>query len=65
MLLLKSKYLGSYTMSLFVLHYFCVCGAKNIARCLIIVKTTFYTVRPTKKFSLKRSFYEAVFTCFF
>jgi hypothetical protein len=43
---------------------FCVCDAKNTARCLVIVKIVFYTAGPTKKLSLKRSFHEAVFTCF-
>ena len=27
---------------------FCVCSAKNTARCLVIVKTAFYIVGPTK-----------------
>jgi hypothetical protein len=41
---------------------FCVCGAKNTIRYLVTIKNAFYTARPTKKLSLKRSFREAVFT---
>jgi hypothetical protein len=44
---------------------FCVCGAKNIVRCLVTVKTAFCTTGPTKKLSLKCSFREVVFICFF
>jgi hypothetical protein len=44
---------------------FCVCSAKNTVRYLVIHQTAFYTVGSTKKLSLKRSFCEAVFTCFF
>jgi len=38
---------------------------KNIIRHWVIVKTVFYTARPIKKLSLKHSFHETAFTCFF
>jgi hypothetical protein len=44
---------------------FCVCSVKNTVRYLVIHQTAFYTVGSTKRLSLKRSFCEAVFTCFF
>jgi len=44
---------------------FCVCGATHATRCLVTNQTVFYTAGPTKKLSLKHSFCEAVFTCFF
>jgi hypothetical protein len=44
---------------------FCVSGATNAAKCFVTNQTPFCTAGPTKKLSLKRSFCEAVFTCFF
>ena len=44
---------------------FCVCGETNAAKCLVTNQTIFYIVGPTKKLSLKRNFYEVVFTYFF
>jgi hypothetical protein len=44
---------------------FCVCGETNATRCLVINHTAFCTAGPTKKMSLKCSFCEAIFTCFF
>ena len=44
---------------------FCIYGATNAAKCLVTNKTMFCIARPTKKLSLKRSFCEVVFTCFF
>ena len=43
----------------------CVCDETNAARCLVTNQTAFCIVEPIKKLSLKRSFYEEVFTCFF
>jgi hypothetical protein len=45
---------------------FCVCDETNTVKCLVTKKTTFYIMEPTKKKkSLKHSFCEAVFICFF
>jgi len=44
---------------------FCVCDVKNTIRCSVTYQTAFYIMEPTKKLSLKRNFYEVVFTCFF
>jgi hypothetical protein len=49
---------------LFNLNFF-VCTVENIVRYLVIYQIAFYNVESTKKFSLKRNFYEIVFTCFF
>lgn len=43
---------------------FCICGVKNIDRCLVIHQAAFYIVGPTKKLSLKCNFCEAIFHVF-
>jgi len=58
-------FLYHFRVHLFSCSFFYVCGVKNATRCLVIHQTTFYIVGPTKKLSLKRSFYEVVFTCHF
>jgi hypothetical protein len=44
---------------------FYVCSETNIIRCLVTNQIVFYIAEPIKKLSLKYSFCEAVFTCFF
>jgi hypothetical protein len=43
---------------------FYVCGETNAAKCLVTNQIAFYAAGPTKKLSLKRSFYAVVFSCF-
>jgi hypothetical protein len=53
------------TKAVFVLHLILCLRVTNTARCLVTNQTAFYTMGSTKKLSLKRCFFEAVFTCFF
>lgn len=60
------NYTHTYTLRLRLFFTsFYVCDETNTVKCLITNQTMFCNARSTKKLTVKRSFYEAIFICFF